>query len=914
MKQEYVMGNGAIALGALAAGVNVAAGYPGTPSSEIIETLSKYTKKAGQNTGDASAPSLHIEWSVNEKAAMEVAASAAYSGARTLVTMKQVGLNVASDPLMSLAYVGVKGGMVIVSADDPGPISSQTEQDTRMFAAFCRIPVFDPSSPEDAYTMIQDAFEYSEKYRTPVLLRPTTRVCHAYASIEIPDRFSPHPYEGFVKDSKKWVIFPRLSFLNHAMIEKRNPEIGDDLSGYAGNLTSGSGKKAVFASGVSYAYAKEYLQSFPDIRLCRIATPYPFPERLVLSFLEGVEEALCIEELSPFVESELLRLIGAHGLSVRVYGKLTGHIAPSGENSADSTAKALSAFLGTAPAKSGLTAEQLPALPMRPPVLCAGCPHRASFYAVKKAMLGRKSYFCGDIGCYTLGNAMPLDMVDTCLCMGAGVTMAQGFSWVDADGVCFAFIGDSTFFASGMTGVVNAVYNNADIVLCVLDNSTTAMTGHQPHPGTGINMMGNVVDKVSIEAILSGMGVKKIVQVDPLDLDASVAAVRECADLPGVKAVIFKSPCIAVSRPDGKMLVTDACIGCKKCIREIGCPALVTAAVSSPAATGAPSGEPEKKAPRKVAIDPGLCTGCGLCAKLCPVNAIVPPVKAAASTGTAQTSPASASDTPAAETASGAGTAVSCPKAAAPCSPDLSRTAGSSKNAFVPDTGAAASCPDASAAEKQLSAERNTLVASVLSGSAFRKDILICGVGGQGTVLASKLIASAAMHQGAVVHSAETIGMAQRGGSVTSHVRIGNGAYSPLIPAGSADLMLAFEPAEAVRNLHYLKKNGTVIVNRVPVMPTTEALHETGYDGSEMIDFLQRNCSCIVVDADALCAPLGSSRYFNAAILGVAVGSGKSGLSAETVLQEIEARVPEKFVEINKKAFQAGLSYALHNA
>ncbi len=597
MKKEYVMGNGAIALGALAAGVNVVSGYPGTPSSEIIETIQKYPHDG-----------LHLEWSVNEKAAMEVAASAAYAGARTLVTMKQVGLNVASDPIMSLAYVGIKGGMVIVSADDPGPISSQTEQDTRMFAEFCRIPVFDPASPEEAYQMVQDAFAYAEKYKTPVLFRPTTRICHAYASIDITAQlYTPHPYEGFVKDTQKWVIFPRLSFANHAMIEKRNPEIGRDFSHYDRNVMTGNSKKAVFTSGVSYAYVKEYLKDYEDIRLCKIATPYPFPEAFVLKALEGVEEVLCIEELSPYIENALLKVIGANQLSVKVYGKLTGHVSPSGENSADFAAEILSSFLGTAPKETGIDLSDMPSLPMRPPVLCAGCPHRASFYAVKKALQelpDKTSYFCGDIGCYTLGNAMPLDMVDTCLCMGAGITMAQGFHWTDPDGVCFAFVGDSTFFASGMTGVVNAIYNEADMILCVLDNSTTAMTGHQPHPGTGRNMMGNVVDKVSIVRILEGMGIKKIEVVDPLEFDKAVHTVKECAALPGVKAIIFKSPCIAVSKPTRKMTLSDKCIQCKKCIREIGCPALITV-------------------DGNVAIDESLCTGCGLCSQICPVSAIV---------------------------------------------------------------------------------------------------------------------------------------------------------------------------------------------------------------------------------------------------------------------------------------------------
>lgn len=592
MKKEYVMGNGAIALGALSAGVNLVSGYPGTPSSEIVETISKFPREGA-----------HLEWSVNEKAAMEVACAAAYSGARSLVTMKQVGLNVASDPFMSLAYVGVKGGMVVVSADDPGPISSQTEQDTRRFAEFARVPVFDPSSPEEAFEMIQDAFDYSEKYSTPVIFRPTTRVCHAYASINVADSFKVKEYEGFVKDSKKWVIFPRLSFANHAMIEKRNVTIGEDFSSSQYNTIEGKSSKAIVAGGVSYSYAKEFLKDYPDVKLIKIGTPYPFPESFMLKALEGVSEVLCFEELSPFLEENVLKLAGKHHLDIKVSGKLDGAVPASGENNADSAAEIISKFLGLKIENEEIIIDDAPNLPVRPPVLCAGCPHRASFYAVKQAMKGKKSYFCGDIGCYTLGNAMPLDMVDTCLCMGAGVTMAQGFHWIDKDATTFAFIGDSTFFASGITGVVNAVYNDADMILCVLDNSTTAMTGHQPHPGTGKNMMGDVVDKVNIVKILEGIGLKKIVTVNPLDLKASVEAVQECASISGVKAIIFKSPCIAITKPIGKCVVSGKCINCKKCIREIGCPALITI-------------------DGQVTIDTNLCTGCGLCSQICPVNAI----------------------------------------------------------------------------------------------------------------------------------------------------------------------------------------------------------------------------------------------------------------------------------------------------
>ena len=605
--KEYVMGNGAIALGALSAGVNLVAGYPGTPSSEIIETISKYPHEG-----------LHLEWSINEKAAMEVAAAAAYSGARSLVTMKQVGLNVASDPLMSLAYVGVKGGMVIVSADDPGPISSQTEQDTRRFADFARIPVFDPSTPEEAFSMIQDAFVYSEKYHTPVLFRPTTRVDHAYGAIEYDSDFRPHEYEGFVKDSSKWVIFPRLSYNNHGMIEKRNITIGEDFSVNRYNSISlgkkvygadilksetAAGRKAVVATGVSHSYTKEILKDHPDVRLIKISTPYPFPKDFALRALTDIDEVMVFEELSPYVEEQLLKLAGENHLPVKILGKLTGHVPHNGELGTNLIAGILKEYLGIETKDTRIDTSDAPSLPVRPPVLCAGCPHRASFYAVKLAMKGKKTVYCGDIGCYTLGNAKPLDMCDTCLCMGAGITMAQGFYHTDKDTHCFAFVGDSTFFASGMTGVVNAVYNEANMTLCVLDNSTTAMTGHQPHPGTGRNMMGNVVDKISIVKILEGIGLKKIITVDPLDLEAAVGAVRECDEETGVKAIIFKSPCIAISKPAGKCEISNKCINCKKCIRELGCPALITVDGNT-------------------VIDQALCTGCGLCSQVCPVNAI----------------------------------------------------------------------------------------------------------------------------------------------------------------------------------------------------------------------------------------------------------------------------------------------------
>ena len=316
LSKTFLMGNAAIAMGALHAGVNLVAGYPGTPSTEILETVAKC------NDG-----SVYVEWSVNEKAALEVAAGASYAGARTLVTMKQVGLNVASDPLMSLAYVGVKGGMVIVSADDPGPISSQTEQDTRHFAQFAKLPVFDPSTPEEAYEMIQDAFAYSEKYGTPVLFRPTTRVCHSCADIQLHETPTVHKPEGFVKDTMRWVIFPRTSYLNHIKLEERTPVLSKDFSAYRFNQLTGSGRLGIVTSGISYTYLQEALEDYTgQVKVLKIATANPFPEELALQFLEGLEQVLAIEELDPVLERALTYLCGKHHLPVQIHGKLDGMV------------------------------------------------------------------------------------------------------------------------------------------------------------------------------------------------------------------------------------------------------------------------------------------------------------------------------------------------------------------------------------------------------------------------------------------------------------------------------------------------------------------------------------------------------------------------------------------------------------
>lgn len=621
------MGNQAAAFAAIAAGVNVAAGYPGTPSTEVIETIAR------NNPGD-----IHVEWSCNEKAALEVAAGASYAGARALVTCKQMGLNVAGDPLMCSAYIGVKGGLVIYVADDPGPISSQTEQDTRAYGRFSKVPVLDPSCPEETYDLVGYAFELSERYATPVIVRPTTRICHATAAIQTAERV-PHVPDGFER-SPRWIEFPRRAYQAHVEICDRLPRIAAEFDALDLNAVYdvegprvSSRKVGIATGGVSDAYVTEALYGFEEsYRLFHVATPYPFPERRAEEFLEGLDEVIVFEELDPVIEQALVYVCGRQHLDVSIRGKLTGDARAAGENSVESVSADLAAFFASIRAEVGETAasaaddvpsrqglagavDELPAppeLPVRPPVLCAGCPHRASFYAVKRALAGRKAFFSGDIGCYTLGNAAPLEMVDTCLCMGAGITIPQGMHLAEPDAKHIGFVGDSTFFAAGMTGVVNAYYNDIDITIVILDNATTAMTGQQPHPGTGQTMMDWPAapgeqpsgHRVSIEGVLHGIGLSFVRRVDPFRLDEAIETVRKAVDYEGVSAVIFDAPCVNTTRRRTVHFVDSAlCTGCRHCIDELGCPAL-----------GVRDGV--------VAIDTALCFGCSLCAQVCPSQAI----------------------------------------------------------------------------------------------------------------------------------------------------------------------------------------------------------------------------------------------------------------------------------------------------
>ena len=829
MHKEFLMGNEAMALGALAAGVGLVAGYPGTPSTEVLETVAK------RNPGG-----VHVEWSVNEKAAMEVAAGAAYAGVRSLVTMKQVGLNVASDPLMSLSYIGVKGGMVVLVADDPGPISSQTEQDTRTFAMYSKLPVFDPSSVEEAYRMMGDAFALSEKYGTPVILRPTTRIDHGYADVEVDEiPAAPEKPEGFIKDSSRWVIFPRLSLANHGKIEARNRAMTAVLSAYEGNRILSetgefTGKKLGIASqGASWGYLTDVLDPASRPRLLKVATPFPFPDELAEKFLDGLDEVLVIEELDPVIERVLVNLCGRKGLRVRIRGKEDGTVKSAGENTVEETARTVSAFCGIpvlGDHAGAASPADLPPLPVRPPVLCAGCPHRASFYAVKKAMKGKKTIFCGDIGCYTLGNAKPLDMCDTCLCMGAGINIAQGVFHVEPDTKAFAFVGDSTFFASGITGAVNGFYNQADMTLVILDNSTTAMTGHQPHPGTGRTAMNEPAEAVDMEAVLRGIGIGTVETVNPLDLEKAVETVRRVADEPGFKAIIFRYPCVVKFKPRGKKASVDRekCVGCRRCINEIGCPGVIFE-------------------DGRAKIDETLCTGCTLCEQICPVGAI------------------------------GGG------------------------EAGDPESVLAAY---RQGGEKKEKPSRAPIPSPAVKKTDFgQRNIVLAGVGGQGTVLASRILAEAAMQAGLPVRTAETIGMAQRGGSVFSCLRIGEGISTPLIGPGGADLILGFEPAEAVRMLPFLKPGGCVVTGTRPVVPVSAMIGGAPYDPAAMLAFLESHAGRLVkVDGDRALAEIGSDKVMNVLLLGVAAETGALGFGRDELWAALETVLPPKLHELNKKA------------
>ena len=592
--KKLLMGNEAIALGAVEAGVQVATAYPGTPSSEILSTLACHAKEKG----------FHTEWSVNEKVALEVAAGSSYAGARSLVAMKQVGLNVASDPLMSLAYIGVKGGMVLVVADDPGPHSSQTEQDTRKFAQFAKIPVLDPATPAEARDMTKYAFTLSEDLLLPVILRPTTRTCHACQDIEIKSIDSPtRPAVRFEKSSN-WVIFPSLTARKHPWLNKQQEtarKIFEDCEFNQLTLDEDS-DVGIIACGVSYSYVREALTlSGLKASVLKIGTPYPLPHGPVKKLFRHAKKILVIEEQEPVVEDQVISLAWHSKSTVAISGKNNSLVPREGELNTSKVKTIIEQFYTVK--NDHQEVMKTVELPVRTPILCAGCPHRASFYIFKEAAKGTDAVFTGDIGCYTLGALAPLEAVDTCLCMGASITIATGLNRVEPERRQVAFLGDSTFFHTGIPGLINAVYNRANITVVILDNRTTAMTGHQPHPGLERTALGQTASPLSIARLAEACGVDFVLEADPYNFHETLQVAQKALTHHGPSVVILKRECIALVKPDRPFSVNrQDCVDCGICIEELGCPAIVRT----------------QAGPEIVKS----CTGCGLCAQVCPTGAI----------------------------------------------------------------------------------------------------------------------------------------------------------------------------------------------------------------------------------------------------------------------------------------------------
>ena len=574
---ELLSGNQAIARGAYEAGVTVATGYPGTPSTEILETLA-------QHSAD-----VYLEWSPNEKVALEVAAGACYAGARCIVTMKHVGLNVAADPLMTLSYTGVVGGLVLCVADDPGMHSSQTEQDTRQYARLAKIPVFEPSDSQEALDFMKLALAVSEEHRTPVILRSTTRVSHSRSLVETGERVPAGREIAFVKDPPRFVPIPVWGRVMRRNVEDRLGTLSAAADHSPANRIEWRGRQlGIITSSIAYQYVREV---FPEASVLKLGWAYPFPDELIREFAQGVDRVLVVEELDNFLEEHVKSLgIACQGKDV---------VPRCGELSIE----ALQGVCAEAAAPGAPPPAAASDLPARPPVLCPGCPHRGLFAALGKFDV----VVTGDIGCYSLGVFPPLSRTDAILCMGGGITMAHGLDKAGEPRKVVGIVGDSTFFHSGMTGLLDIVYNRGVSTVVVVDNRTTAMTGHQDNPGTGRTLTGEATVAASIADIGRACGVRDIREVNPYDLQATSEAVRAALEANEPSLIVSRAPCILHERnPQMARRCLDAavCRQCGLCLR-LGCPAL-------------------EKSGEQIRINPLLCNGCGLCAQVCRFGAISP--------------------------------------------------------------------------------------------------------------------------------------------------------------------------------------------------------------------------------------------------------------------------------------------------
>jgi len=568
-----MLGNEAIARGAYEAGVKVSAAYPGTPSTEISENIVKYKE-------------IYSEWSPNEKVAMEVAIGASISGVRALASMKHVGVNVAADPLYTVSYIGANGGLVLAAADDPGLYSSQNEQDTRAVARAAKVPVLEPSDSEEAKEFTKFAFDLSEQYDTPVIVRVTTRLSHSQGMVELCER-TEREDRPYVKNIAKNVMMPGNAVKRHLHVEDREKRMAVDGCSMAVNKVEYNDRKiGVITAGIPYQYVKE---AMPDVSVLKLGLVNPLPKNLIMEFAENVETLYIVEELDPIIEEQVrawgIKAIGKEILTIQ------------GEYSAN--------LLRTAILRQELEIEQAAAAPMRPPILCPGCPHRSTFHVLSKL----KIHAAGDIGCYTLGAVAPLSVIDTTICMGASISSLHGIE--KAKGKEFikdwvAVIGDSTFMHTGINSLINAVYNQGTGTILILDNSTTGMTGHQDHAATGKTLMGETVPAIDLEMLCKSIGIKNVVSVGAFNTEKLEQVIKEEVAKDELSVVIVKAPCVLLDKKaitSQYKINTDICTKCGMCMKP-GCPAIT------------------RRSDKSVVINDTMCNGCGLCAQICKFGAI----------------------------------------------------------------------------------------------------------------------------------------------------------------------------------------------------------------------------------------------------------------------------------------------------
>jgi len=605
-ERMLMLGNEAIARGALEAGLAFGAAYPGTPSSEISENLFRISRETD----------LYFEFSTNEKIALEITAGAAVSGLRSMAVMKHVGINVAADALMTLAYVGVHGGLVILTADDPYMFSSQNEQDNRYYAKLSGLPMLEPSSGNEAKEMVKYGFDLSEELQEPVLFRTTTRINHSSDVVVLGEMRDRKVQGDFRKNPFRYVTVPAVSRNLHKLLLENYDKALALAETSPWNRVEGDGPWGIVCNGVCFSYVQDAVTDLniqDRVRVLRLGFSHPLPERRIQEFIRGCEKVLIVEEGEPYLEEGVKAVAQEAGFTVPLRGKgAETLLSRLFEYDPAMVRRAVARYFGCGDkAVRPVETSDIPEIPQRPPNLCAGCPHRATFYSIRK-VLGDDAVYPTDIGCYTLGMLPPLSMADFLICMGSSVGTAAGFSRATGKKVV-SFIGDSTFFHSGLPGLVNAVHHNHNFTLVILDNGTTAMTGHQPHPGVDAELLGLAeYTRVDLESVVRGLGVRHVTVVEPLKLKKSQEAIRQAVDFEGVSVIISRELCPLYARtlPSYRKrrlfrVVPEKCKDHRACVNDLGCPAFYL----------------EKG---RVQINENVCVGCAVCAQVCPENAIVP--------------------------------------------------------------------------------------------------------------------------------------------------------------------------------------------------------------------------------------------------------------------------------------------------